>query len=254
MDVRWRLVGKPGREDYADSHVPDAVFLDVDTALAEPPDPALGRHPLPDPERLAATLRAAGVCAGKPVVVYDDGDGSVAARAWWLLRWLNHEQVAVLDGGFAAWQAEGRPLTREVPSPAPGDFVGEPGAMPVVDADGAAELAGSGLLLDARAQPRYAGDTEPVDPRPGHIPGARNSPFARHTGEDGHWRPAEDLAAHFAELGVGDAPVGVYCGSGVTACSVVLAMELAGMGTPALYAGSYSQWSADPRRTVATGT
>lgn len=254
LDVRWRLAGPAGAESYREGHLPGAVFVDLDTALAGAPGEG-GRHPLPDPAHLQRHLRAAGVRAGHPVVVYDDADGSVAARAWWLLRWAGHEDVAVLDGGYAAWVAGGHPVTTEAPEPEPGDIEVRPGGMPVLDADEAAALARDGLLLDARARPRYAGETEPVDPRAGHIPGAVNAPFSGHIGEDGHWLSPERLAARFADLGLkpGEA-VGAYCGSGVTASSVVLALEVAGHPTPAgLYAGSWSHWSRDPERPAATG-
>jgi thiosulfate/3-mercaptopyruvate sulfurtransferase len=221
---------------------------------------------LPAPADLEAVLRAAGVRAGGPVVVYDADNGSIAARVWWLLRWAGHDQVSVLDGGYAAWSSEGRSVTTEVPTPAPGDVAVRPGQMPVVDADGAAELARTGVLLDARAPERYRGDVEPIDPRAGHVPGARNAPFAAHTGEDGRWRTPGELAGHFAKIGVpekagvpeeGGSEVGAYCGSGVTATSVVLALEVAGITGPdapaTLYAGSWSNWSADPTRPVATG-
>ena len=229
----------------------------MDAELSAPPGPA-GRHPLPDPEQLQQVLRAAGVRTGRPVVAYDAGDGSVAARVWWLLRWAGHEEVAVLDGGFAAWTAEGREVTAETSTPAPGDIEVHPGGMPVVDADGAADLARTGVLLDARAAPRYRGETEPVDPRAGHVPGALNAPSSEHVGPDGRWLPAADLATRFRAIGVTDeSRIGAYCGSGVTASSVVLALEVAGLtdkDTPAtLYAGSWSNWSADPNRPAATG-
>jgi thiosulfate/3-mercaptopyruvate sulfurtransferase len=255
LDVRWRLAGPPAREDYARAHLPGAVFVDLDTELAGPPGPA-GRHPLPDPTALQATLRAAGINAGDTVVAYDDRDGSVAARAWWLLRWAGHDRVAVLDGGYAAWTEEGRPVTADVPDPVPGDIVVTPGQLPVLDADQAADLAKTGVLLDARAAERYRGDVEPVDPRAGHVPGARHAPFAGHVGPDGRWRSPAELAERFVELGVAnDAEIGAYCGSGVTASSVVLAIEVAGVldRPAALYAGSWSNWSADPARPVATG-
>jgi thiosulfate/3-mercaptopyruvate sulfurtransferase len=215
---------------------------------------------LPDPAALQVTLRAAGINPGDTVVAYDDRDGSVAARAWWLLRWAGHTDVAVLDGGYAAWIEEGRPVTADVPDPAPGDIVVTPGQLPVLDADQAAEVATAGVLLDARAPERYRGDVEPVDPRAGHVPGARNAPFAGHIGPDGRWRSPAELAERFTELGVvgntpKDTPIGAYCGSGVTASSVVLAIEVAGVldRPAALYAGSWSNWSADPARPVATG-
>lgn len=253
LDVRWRLGGPPGRDDYDRGHLPGAVFLDLDTELAAPPGPG-GRHPLPSQEDLQRVLRAAGVRDGHPVVVYDADNGSIAARLWWLLRWVGHDRVRVLDGGFAAWQAAGGPVTTDVPAPAQGDVTVRPGHMPVVDADAAAELARTGLLLDARAPERYRGDVEPIDPKAGHVPGAVNAPFSAHTGKDGRWRTPAELADHFAELGVGGQTVGAYCGSGVTATSVLLALEVAGVTDKgALYAGSWSNWSADPDRPVATG-
>lgn len=253
LDVRWRLRGVPGAQSYLEGHLPGAVFLDVDTDLAAAPGEG-GRHPLPDPERLQEVLRAAGVRAGHPVVAYDDGDGSIAARAWWLLRWAGHREAAVLDGGFAAWTAQRRPITTEVPNPAAGDVEVRPGQLPVLDTEQAAALARGGVLLDARAHPRYTGETEPVDPRAGHIPGALNAPFSEHIGDDGRWRGPAELARRFAALGVRDGvPAGAYCGSGVTASSVVLAAEVAGFAPLALYPGSWSQWARDPRRPAATG-
>jgi thiosulfate/3-mercaptopyruvate sulfurtransferase len=257
LDVRWKLGGPPGRADYDRGHLPGAVYVDLDTELAGPPG-AAGRHPLPDPEALQRTLRAAGVRGDRPVVVYDADNGSIAARAWWLLRWAGHERVAVLNGGFAAWTAEGRPVSTDAPAPEPGDITVRAGGMPVLDPSAAARLARDGVLLDARAPERYRGDVEPIDARGGHIPGAVNAPFAGHVGEDGRWRPAAGLAQRFADLGVReDRPVGAYCGSGVTAASVVLALEAAGVTSTAepaaLYVGSWSEWSGDPDRPVATG-
>ncbi|MBP2330951.1 thiosulfate/3-mercaptopyruvate sulfurtransferase [Kibdelosporangium banguiense] len=257
LDIRWALGGPPGRESYMAGHLPGAVFLDLDKELAAEPGPG-GRHPLPEPEDLQRVLRAAGVSDDSAVVVYDGGNGSVAARAWWLLRWSGHKTVAVLDGGYAAWEQEGRAVTTDVPQPQPGDITVRPGAMPTVDADGAAELARDGVLLDARAPERYRGETEPIDPRPGHIPGAVNAPFTGHISPEGRWRTAAELADRFNDLGVrAGKPVGAYCGSGVTASSVVLALEAAGITDPgspaALYPGSWSQWSSDPQRPAATG-
>jgi thiosulfate/3-mercaptopyruvate sulfurtransferase len=257
LDVRWRLGGPPGRAEYAAGHLPGAVYLDLDTDLAAPPG-AGGRHPLPDPADLQRVLRAAGVTTDRLVVVYDAADGSIAARAWWLLRWAGHDAVAVLDGGHAAWLAEGRAVSTDAPHPEPGDIDVRPGQLPVLAAGRAAALARTGTLLDARAPERYRGDTEPVDPRAGHIPGARNAPFAAHTDGTGRWHTPAALAERFAELGVTPGePVGAYCGSGVTAASVVLALEAAGVTTreapAALYAGSWSHWCTDPERPVATG-
>lgn len=262
LDIRWRLTGPPGRRDYEHGHLPGAVFVDLDSELASPPGDG-GRHPLPDPAGLEVVLRDAGVDRDRPVTVYDGGDGSAAARAWWLLRWAGHDQVTVLDGGYAAWVAQDLPVTTDVPRPETGNFRVRPGSMPVLDADGAAGLAREGRLLDARAPERYRGEHEPMDPRAGHVPGAINAPFADHVvprGEvsSGQWRSPAELAERFARLGVdGTVPIGAYCGSGVTACSVLLALEHAGVSTPedpaALFAGSWSHWSADPDRPVATG-
>jgi len=257
LDIRWSMGGPPARQLYDAGHLPEAAFVDLDADLAGPPG-AGGRHPLPDPQQLQATLRRLGVRQGHPVVAYDAGDGSIAARLWWLLRWSGHDAVAVLDGGFAAWRDEGRPISTDEPPPRPGDVVVRPGGMPVLDADEAAALPATGVLLDARAPQRYRGETEPLDPRAGHVPGAVNAPFTAHLRPDGRWLDAPELAEHFAALGVRPGvPVGAYCGSGVTATSVVLALEAAGVTTEqrpaALYAGSWSHWCTDPSRPVATG-
>ncbi|MEU9506643.1 sulfurtransferase [Micromonospora sp. NPDC048170] len=254
LDVRWRLVGPPGRDDYAAGHLPGAVFVDLDTALCGPPGP-VGRHPLPDPAALQAVLRAAGVRAGHPVVVYDGGDGMAAARAWWTLRWAGHRPVRLLHGGFPAWLAAGLPTSTAVPAPAPGDVEVRPGALPVLDAGEAARsaAAGEGVLLDVRAAPRYRGETEPIDPVAGHVPGAVNLPAPEYVAE-GRFPAADVLRERFAAAGVGDGrPVGAYCGSGVTAAQAVLALHLAGRPDAALYVGSWSNWVADPTRPVATG-
>lgn len=254
LDVRWRMAGPPGRDSYRIGHLPGAVFLDTDSDLAAQPGED-GRHPLPDAATWQETLRAAGVNDVDTVVVYDDSDGSVAARAWWLLRWSGHDAVAVLDGGFAAWQGGAYPVSDESEFPERGDIEVRAGSMPVLDAEGAAELAREGLLLDARAPERYAGEREPVDPRAGHIPGAVNAPFAAQTDTAGRWRDPAELAFRFRTLGLGpETSVAAYCGSGVTASSVVLALELAGRPEPAaLYAGSWSHWCGDPQRPVARG-
>ncbi|TDB74727.1 sulfurtransferase [Micromonospora sp. KC721] len=254
LDVRWRLAGPPGRDDYALGHLPGGVFVDLDTALCGPPGTA-GRHPLPDPPALQTALRAAGVRAGHPVVVYDGGDGMAAARAWWTLRWAGHRQVRLLHGGWPAWTAAGLPTSTETPDPALGDVTVRPGALAVLDADGAARLAAAdeGVLLDVRTAPRYRGETEPIDPVAGHVPGAVNLPAPEYVTE-GRFPSAETLRARFAAAGVtADAPVGAYCGSGVTAAQAVLALHLAGRPDAALYVGSWSNWVADPDRPVATG-
>ncbi|CAL9552716.1 sulfurtransferase [Streptomyces sp. enrichment culture] len=249
LDVRWELGGPPGRPAYEAGHIPGAVYVDLDTQLAAPPGEG-GRHPLPDPEVFGAAMRAAGVSSGSRVVTYDGGQGWAAARAWWLLRWAGHPDVRVLDGGLAAWRGE---LSTAVPEPVPGDFVPVPGGLPLLDADGAAALARTGLLLDARAGERYRGEVEPIDPVGGHIPGAVSAPTAENVAPDGRFLPVEALAARFKELGALDAPeVGVYCGSGVSGAHEVLALETAGVRA-ALYAGSWSDWTRDPSRPVATG-
>jgi thiosulfate/3-mercaptopyruvate sulfurtransferase len=271
IDVRWRLGGPPGRDSYLAGHLPGAVFADLDADLSGPPGDG-GRHPLPPAGRFQDVMRAAGVRAGHPVVAYDDGDSTIASRLWWSLRYFGHDKVLVLDGGYRAWTEAGLPVTTEAPAPVPGDFVAEAGHMPVLDAAGAAALARTGLLLDARAAERYLGGTDPVDRVAGHIPGALSAPTRDNAGADGRFRPAAQLRERFAALGVrgaaeqwadpGDpaAPgqpgqalaVGAYCGSGVTAAHEVLALGLAGIRA-ALYPGSWSGWISDPSRPVATG-
>jgi len=257
LDVRWRLGGPPGIDSYRAGHLPGAVFVDLDADLAGPPG-AGGRHPLPAAGSFQAAMRRAGVRAGRPVVAYDDGDSTTAARAWWTLRYFGHSSVQVLDGGFRAWAAAGQPVTADESPAPPGDFTAVPGQLPVLDASGAAALARSGVLLDARAGERYRGETEPIDPVAGHIPGALSAPTLANVDGDGRFLAPEELRRRFAALGVDGAPgaagiaVGAYCGSGVTATHEVLALELAGIPA-ALYVGSWSGWTADPVRPVATG-
>jgi thiosulfate/3-mercaptopyruvate sulfurtransferase len=253
LDVRWTLTGPPGIDTYRAGHLPGAVFADLDRDLAGPPGPA-GRHPLPDPGDLQSALRRLGVRTGRPVVVYDDGDASVAGRGWWLLRWAGHDDVQVLDGGYGAWQAAGRAVvTGDPPEVSPGDIVVRPGGMPVVDADEVAVLPTTGVLLDVRAPARFAGESEPVDPVAGHVPGARNAPLAGNLGADGTFLDAAALAARFAALGVhAGTDVAAYCGSGVGAAQTVLALEVVGVPA-ALFVGSWSHWVAEPARPVATG-
>ncbi|MEU7929298.1 sulfurtransferase [Micromonospora sp. NPDC049801] len=255
LDVRWRLTGPPGHDDYLAGHLPGAVFVDLDTALCGPPGVG-GRHPLPDPGALRGALRAAGVRSGHPVVVYDGGDGLAAARAWWTLRWVGHRPVRLLHGGFPAWVAAGRPVSTEAPTPRPGDVEVRPGALPVLDAGQAAALAcaDDAVLLDVRAAPRFRGEVEPIDPVAGHVPGAANLPAGEYVGADGRFPAAEVLRDRFAAVGVqGAREVGAYCGSGVTAAQAVLALHLAGRPDAALYVGSWSNWVADASRPVATG-
>ncbi|MGW0609498.1 sulfurtransferase [Streptomyces sp. NPDC002788] len=257
LDVRWQLTaakaaGEPpfdGRAAYASGHLPGAVYVDLDRELASAPGQG-GRHPLPDLTVFGAAMRRAGVSSTVPVVVYDGGQGWAAARAWWLLRWTGHPDVRVLDGGLPAWEG---PLEQSEPAPAEGDFVPEPGVTGLLDADAAAELARSGVLLDARAGERYRGEAEPIDPVAGHIPGAVSAPTTDNVGADGCFLPAEELRERFKGLGVsGGSPVGVYCGSGVSAAHEVLALAVAGVPAE-LYVGSWSEWSSDPDRPVAVG-
>jgi thiosulfate/3-mercaptopyruvate sulfurtransferase len=287
LDVRWKLAGPPGAEAYRAGHLPGAVYVDLDEELAGPPGSgAGGRHPLPEPADFQAAMRAAGLRDDQLAVVYDDVGSTVAARLWWLLRYFGHDQVAVLDGGLAAWTAAGLPVTGAFPRPAAGNFAaGRGGGMPVLDEASAARLATSGLLLDARAGERYRGEVEPVDPAAGHIPGALSAPAAGNLAADGTFLPPAELRDRFAGLGLrpghgapaagsmaadnvagdsvagdnvagdnvaGNSMAGAYCGSGVTAAQEVLALELAGLRA-ALYVGSWSAWSADPARPVATG-
>ncbi|MET9296792.1 sulfurtransferase [Streptomyces sp. NPDC003077] len=252
LDVRWQLGGPPGRPVYETGHLPGAVYVDLDAELAAPPG-AAGRHPLPDLDVFTAAMRRAGVSADLDVVVYDGGQGWAAARAWWLLRWAGHPSVRVLDGGLPAWTAAGGPLSTETPDPKEGDFVPAPGALPVLTADEAAALARRGVLLDARAPERYRGEVEPIDRVGGHIPGAHSAPTTHNVAADGTFHAPEELADRFSALGAtAGAEVGVYCGSGVSAAHEILALTVAGIPA-ALYVGSWSEWSSDPDRPVATG-
>ncbi|WP_405620059.1 sulfurtransferase [Streptomyces sp. NBC_00076] len=257
LDVRWQLsvakaAGEPsfdGRAEYAAGHIPGAVFVDLDRELAATPGTG-GRHPLPDLTEFGAAMRGAGVSSGTPVVVYDGGQGWAAARAWWMLRWTGHPDVRVLDGGLPSWP-DG--LSTDTPEPAEGDFRPRPDAVGLLDPDGAAALARSGVLLDARAGERYRGEVEPIDRVGGHIPGAVSAPTTENVAADGRFLPAEELAARFKALGVSDdSTVGVYCGSGVSGAHEVLALAVAGVPA-ALYVGSWSEWSSDPSRPVAVG-
>ncbi|MGD1223704.1 sulfurtransferase [Streptomyces krungchingensis] len=249
LDVRWQLGGPNLRDEYEKAHIPGAVFVDLDSELAGPAG-AAGRHPLPDLEVFGSAMRAAGVSADRDVVVYDGGQGWAAARAWWLLGYSGHPSVRVLDGGFAAWNG---PVSSERPAPEPGSFAPAPGARPLLDADGAAALARTGVLLDARAGERYRGEVEPIDPVGGHIPGAVSAPTTENVEADGRFLPAAELADRFKSLGaVATSEVGVYCGSGVSGAHEVLALAVAGIPA-ALYVGSWSEWSRDGSRPVAVG-
>jgi thiosulfate/3-mercaptopyruvate sulfurtransferase len=268
LDVRWALGRDDGLQQYLAGHVPGASYVDLETDLAGPAAcDERGRHPLPDPERFAAAMRRCGVDLAKPVVVYDDVAGTSAARAWWLLRDHGHPDVRLLDGGWSWYVRAGGPVetgdSRAAPTP-PTAFPADPGHLPVLDADAAAAVAENGVLFDARAGERFRGETEPVDPVAGHIPGAVNVPTADNligpgTVRAGRFKASDDLeAAYRAALRRAGRPadrldqVGVYCGSGVTACHDAFALHLLGVQA-ALYPGSWSGWVTDPDRPVATG-
>jgi thiosulfate/3-mercaptopyruvate sulfurtransferase len=254
LDVRWQLGGRPGREEYEEGHIAGAVFVDLDAELAGSPGSG-GRHPLPTREAFQLAMRRAGVSGRRAVVAYDANTSAAAARCWWLLRYFGHPDVSVLDGGFAAWTAAGGAVEAELGAvPREGDFVAGPGAMPLLDAAGAAELAHAGVLLDARAPERFRGERELIDPVAGHIPGARNLPAGQLLDASGRFLDPARLRERFDRAGInGDVAVGAYCGSGVNAAHMVLALELAGLDG-ALYVGSWSEWISDPARPVARGS
>ena len=246
IDFRWYLVGRQGAEEYANGHIPGAAFVELDDVTGKGP----GRHPLPTLEQFQAAIRMAGVDDATAVVVYDDVGGSVAARLWFLLRWFGHERQAVLDGGLQAW---GEPLETDAPHVRKGSFgARRPDRSRILDFDEVARQRGV-PVIDSRAGERYRGEKEPVDPKAGHIPGARNAPFMGNLQEDGRFKPREELRRRFEEVGV-DPEEGavVYCGSGVNACHNLLAMELAGIKNVRLYEGSWSDWSSRDAP-VATG-
>lgn len=257
LDVRYRMGGPGGRAEYERGHLPGAAYVDLDADLAAPPGPG-GRHPLPATEDFEAAMRRAGVRDERPVVVYDDWQGLAAARAWWLLRHHGHRDVRLLDGALSAWVGAGGETHTGAVLPGRGDFTARPGRLPVVGADDVLRVP---VLVDARAAERYRGETEPIDPVAGHIPGAVNVPTTTNLAVDGRFRSAAELRALYAAAGVpADAPdapgdpaapaVAVYCGSGVTAVHDIVALEVAGIPA-ALYPGSWSEWVTDPRRPVA---
>jgi thiosulfate/3-mercaptopyruvate sulfurtransferase len=254
-DVRWTLGGPPGLPDYEAEHIPGAHWVDLEQHLSAAPGVG-GRHPLPDPARFQAAMRAIGVHQDRPVVVYDADNSQAAARLWWLLTDAGHDAVRVLNGGLAAWRAAGLP-TKSGPSPvtAAGDFVARPGQRAQLTAnDIGADLAGKQRLrlVDVRAPERYSGESEHIDPVAGHIPGAINVPSMANLDADRRFLDGPTIARRFADAGVGTEAV-VYCGSGITAAHSLLAMELAGL-TGVLYPGSWSEWITDPRRPVALGS
>ena len=255
FDTRHDLLDPAkGRKAYEAGHIPGAYFIAMDEDLAAPKTGRNGRHPLPDPARFAAKMNECGITPRSQAVVYDDASGSFAVRLWWMLRWLGHDKVAVLDGGFPLWVKEGRPVDSRVPPPRKGEFVARPHLGAAVDAsfvDHYRQQRGA-RLIDARPPERYRGEKEPIDPVAGHVPGAVNRFWKENLQADGRFKSATQLRGEFeALLGDTEAARSVHmCGSGVTACHNLFAMELAGLGGGRLYPGSWSEWCADPARAV----
>jgi thiosulfate/3-mercaptopyruvate sulfurtransferase len=250
-NVHW------GEAEFASAHLPGAHYLHLDRDLAGKTTASSGRHPLPDPDALARRLGALGVDANCQIVAYDQGNGAHAARLWWLARWIGAERVAVLDGGFAAWRAAGLPLERAPRTPVPRTFAARvrPGAWATTDEVDSLRIRPGTLLVDARGAERFAGRNETIDPVAGHVPGARNHPFLGNLGTDGRFLSADELRRRWTTLlgALPPAAVIAMCGSGVTACHNLLALEHAGLGGARLYAGSWSEWIRDPSRPIATG-
>ena len=258
VDCRFTLTDPAaGRAAYARSHIPGARYAHLDDDLSRHPEPGDGRHPLPDAADLAARLGAWGIGNGSTVVAYDEASGALAARLWWLLGWLGHDRRLVLDGGFAAWSAAKLPVETENPTWRPARFVPRAVADDAVvhTAELPALQAAGRLLVDARAAPRYRGEQEPIDPVAGHVPGAVNRPGSLNVEADGRFRAADVLRRELTEL-LGGRPAGeliAMCGSGVTACQLLLALAAAGLDGAKLYAGSWSEWIRDPKRPIAKG-
>ncbi|MDQ0574231.1 sulfurtransferase [Agromyces albus] len=254
LDVRWRLDRPDGRPEFLAGHLPGAVYVDLDHELARHGDPLDGRHPLPPVEALQAAAREWGLREGQSVVVYDDLKNLSSARAWWLLRYAGVADVRLLDGSLRGWTGSGRALEAGEVVPQTGDVVLEYGHLPVLSIDEVAQYPASGTVLDARAPERYRGETEPIDPRAGHIPGALSAPATENVDTQGRFLAGDVLRSRFEALGVrSDAPVAAYCGSGVTAAAEAVALTLAGY-EPVIYPGSWSQWSNHLDRPIATGS
>ncbi|MCR2817788.1 sulfurtransferase [Microbacterium sp. zg.Y1090] len=253
LDVRWRLDRPDGRAEYLAGHVPGAVYVDLERELSAHGAPTEGRHPLPSTAQLGEAARRWGLDDGDTVVVYDDLSSLAAARAWWLLVDAGVADVRILDGALRGWIAAGLPLEQGAVVPSPGSVTLGRGLLPRLTMGAAAALAQTGVLLDVRAEERYRGETEPIDPRAGHIPGALSAPTTANVDADGRFLDPAALRERFTALGVTEGePVGVYCGSGITASHAAFALTLAGFA-PRLYPGSWSQWSQHPDRPVATG-
>lgn len=255
FDCRFALTRpESGRQAYAKGHIPGARYAHLNEDLSGPLTPTGGRHPLPEPALLAQKLGAWGVDRDQQVVVYDDSFGAMAVRLWWLLRWLGHDAVALLDGGFPAWQRQGRELSAEIPVIRPAAFHAAPDDSLWLDSAAVLEaLRHKRLLIDARAEERYSGFIEPLDKVAGHIPGSLNAPFEDNLDMRGNFLKPEELRAQYESLLQGTPPGEVIhlCGSGVTACHNLLALEIAGLPGGKLYAGSWSEWITDPSRPIA---
>jgi thiosulfate/3-mercaptopyruvate sulfurtransferase len=254
-DVRFYLADhEQAHREYADGHIPGAVFVDLhhDLAGAADGENGGGRHPLPSVDSFTSYLGSIGIDSGTYVIAYDSAGGSTASRLWWMLRSIEHGRVAVLDGGFPAWVAAEHHVTTETVECEPAEYPSVAGWTGILDSDGVVEGTAFSLttLIDSRAPDRFRGDLEPVDARAGHIPGATNKFHADNLGPDGLHLPVAELAQRFA--GVGSSPI-VYCGSGVTACHNLLVMSMIGLTSARLYPGSWSDWSSQPDRPIATG-
>jgi thiosulfate/3-mercaptopyruvate sulfurtransferase len=257
IDCRFRLNDTEfGRRAYEAQHIPGAFYAHLDHDLSgRVVKGQTGRHPLPDPEVIAHTFSSWGIGPGVQVAGYDDMGGAMAARLWWLLRWLGHSSVAILDGGIAQWEAEGRPLVKEIPQARPGEFVPRVNGALAVNASTVEHLSSdpATVIIDSRAAERYSGEFEPIDPVAGHIPGAVNLPHFFNVGPDGRFLPPEVIRENFLQVleGREAAQSILYCGSGVTAAHNLVAMEYAGLHGAKLYPGSWSEWITDPARPVA---
>jgi thiosulfate/3-mercaptopyruvate sulfurtransferase len=258
IDCRFSLQNTEwGREEYYQGHVPGAYYAHLDDDLSSKVLPGrTGRHPLPTDVHLQRLIRSWGVEHDSLVVVYDQSAGGVAARAWWLLKWAGVERVRMLDGGWTAWQRKGLPISDEIPPIRNSEFVIQPGGMPIVGTEEVGQFPAreGAVLIDTRARERYLGEDEPLDPVAGHIPGALNLPWMSSVLDDGYWRDIDEIRTTFDKITAGGRKdVAMYCGSGVTACHLAFAYELAGLGRARIYPGSWSEWITDVTNPVATG-